>query len=216
MLKIKRIVNEVFNSNTYILYTDDEPSVYLIDPGNLKETLSWMEQNGKNDVKGILLTHSHFDHIYRVNDFLELYPHCILYVSSNHGKEYLADERKNFSRYHEHPITISYLHTFEIQDNGEFLLWDQIVVICLHTPGHSPDSVCYLIGKSFFTGDTLIKNARTVTKLKGGSIDDFKETIHRLEMMKKNGLSVFPGHNEIFNLDTYNIEKSILNNKLKQ
>lgn len=211
MLKIKRIVNEVFNSNTYILYTDDEPSVYFIDPGNLKETLSWMEQNGKNDVKGILLTHSHFDHIYRVNDFLELYPHCILYVSSNHGKEYLADERKNFSRYHEHPIIISHSHTFEQQDREEFLLWNQIGVTCLHTQGHSPDSACFLIGKNLFTGDTLIKNVRTVTKLKGSSKEALKESINKLEMLKGKGFTIFPGHEKEFELDKYDLNKAMFN-----
>ena len=207
MLKIKRIVNEVFNSNTYILYTDDEPSVYLIDPGNLKETLSWMEQNGKNDVKGILLTHSHFDHIYRVNDFLELYPHCILYVSSNHGKEYLADERKNFSRYHEHPITVIHPITHEVGNHEKILLWDEVEIICLHTPGHSPDSACFLYKKNLFTGDTLIKGIRTVTKLKGGSVEKLKETVKFLSSLKGKGLTVHAGHEDSFLLDNYNIEK---------
>ena len=196
MLKIKRIVNEVFNSNTYILYSDDEPSVYLIDPGNLKETLSWMEQNGKNDVKGILLTHSHFDHIYRVNDFLELYPHCILYVSSNHGKEYLADERKNFSTYHEHPITVIHPIIHEVGNHEKIQLWDKVKIICLHTPGHSPDSACFLYKNNLFTGDTLIKGIRTVTKLRGGSKSDLIHSMTFLDEMLDGNIVIYPGHNE--------------------
>ena len=212
MLKIKRIINEVFNSNTFILYTDDEPSVYLIDPGNLKETLTWMNNKGKNEVKGILLTHTHFDHIYRVNDFLELYPDCILYVSSNHGKVYLADEKKNFSRYHEFPIIVSHHYIQELVNKEKFLLWNKLDITCFHTPGHSPDSVCYFVEKCLLTGDTLIENVRTVTKLRGGSKSDLFFSISDIEKLKGNNIMVYPGHNESFCLDKYYLYKSLDSN----
>jgi glyoxylase-like metal-dependent hydrolase (beta-lactamase superfamily II) len=60
-----------------------------------------------------------------------------------------------------------------------------------------------------FTGDTLIKDIRTVTKLKTGSRDKLKETLSMLEKLKGMGLMVYPGHEEQFLLDSYNLDNSL-------
>ena len=77
------------------------------------------------------------------------------------------------------------------------------------TPGHSDDSVCLQIDNMLFTGDTLIKDVRTVTKLKGGSVKKLEETVRFLSSLKGKGLTVHAGHEDSFLLDNYNLEKTL-------
>lgn len=56
-----------------------------------------------------------------------------------------------------------------------------------------------------FIGDTLIKDVRTVTKLRTESKEKLEETLSLLEGYKGNGLIVYPGHEEAFALDEYDL-----------
>ena len=87
-------------------------------------------------------------------------------------------------------------------------LWNDMPIEVLYTPGHSDDSVCFIIDNMLFTGDTLIKNVRTVTKLKSGSKEKLNETLRQIEKFKGQSLMVYPGHEEIFALDVYDLRNS--------
>ena len=63
-MQIIQIVNSLFQSNTYILSIGESIGVWLVDMGDIRPILKWMSDNGKKDVIGVLLTHTHFDHIY--------------------------------------------------------------------------------------------------------------------------------------------------------
>jgi hydroxyacylglutathione hydrolase len=62
-MKVKRFVNNIFTSNTYVLYQDVANELWVIDPGSsINELIEWIEREEKI-LKGILLTHAHHDHI---------------------------------------------------------------------------------------------------------------------------------------------------------
>ena len=97
MINISYIVNSIFSSNTYIL--SDNENCWLIDCGDIGQVV----EKGYN-VKGIFLTHSHFDHIYGIPQLMERFPQCLIYTSE-WGYKGLASDKLNFSRYHGTPIT---------------------------------------------------------------------------------------------------------------
>ena len=86
-------------------------------------------------------------------------------------------------------------------------LWPNVEMRAFNTPGHSDDSLCFIVDGMLFTGDTLILDVRTVTKLKGGSAEKLNETVKILAELKGRGLKVIPGHEEEFLLDDYDLEK---------
>ena len=207
MVNCERFVNSRFTSNTYIIYHSDYDNVWVVDPGDTAVVFEWMQAHSKTTISGILLTHTHFDHIYGVNDILSRYPQCFVYVANEYGKELLNDPKKNGSKYTEEgPIVVTGNAIIRYYEK-DVQLWDDVNMRTFITPGHSDDSVCFMVDGMLFTGDTLIKDVRTVTKLKGGSVEKLEDSIKCLSELKGNKLKVMPGHDEEFGLDEYDLNK---------
>lgn len=66
MLKVNHIVNSVFTSKTYLLTQEGSPSMWLVDCGDVPPIVDMLSFLGGNSslLKGVLLTHVHYDHIY--------------------------------------------------------------------------------------------------------------------------------------------------------
>ena len=65
----------------------------------------------------------------------------------------------------------------------------------IHTPGHTPGSVCFAFEDCLFTGDTLFKNAIGRTDFSDGSPDDMRASLAKLYRMPGDFV-VYPGHDE--------------------
>lgn len=211
MIEVVRFVNSCFASNTYIIAHPEHDDVWVVDPGDTDIVFEWMKTHSKHTVAGILLTHAHFDHIYGLNEMVERFPECIVYIANAYGKDALRDPKVNGSRYtDEGPIVVSNKTKISYYDKT-MQLWDGMEMQTINTPGHSPDSQCLLLEGKLFTGDTLIKDVRTVTKLRGGSVDKLEKSVKMLEALKGNHLQVLPGHGEEFELDDYDLSKMSFN-----
>lgn len=202
-----RFINSRFTSNTYIIAHPEHDDVWVVDPGDTDNVFEWMNVHSKASITGILLTHAHFDHIYGMNEILSQYPQCVVYIANDYGREALHNPKTNGSKYTEEgPIVISDNARIEYYKDM-MLLWDDVEMQTTNTPGHSDDSQCLIVDGMMFTGDTLIKDVRTVTKLKGGSVEKLNVTVGLLEQLKGRGLIVMPGHGDAFELDEYDYSK---------
>ena len=68
-MQIKRIVNSVFTSNTFVLTDEGSQDCWLVDVGDIEPIL---QEVGNRRVKGVFLTHTHYDHIYGINDVISI------------------------------------------------------------------------------------------------------------------------------------------------
>ncbi len=208
MIEITRFVNTWFTSNTYILAHPQHDNVWIVDPGDVKPVIDWIIWHKKLSISGILLTHAHFDHIYGINDILNDFPECIIYTANDYGRDLLFDAKKNTSRYSDlGPIEINkraHINFF----NHTLNLWPGIMMTTYLTPGHSLDSICLLVEDKLFTGDTLIKDTRTVTKLKGGSVEQLEASFKLFSSFKGLSYTIYPGHDDLFELDNYDLTKA--------
>ena len=102
---------------------------------------------------------------------------------------------------HEHPDHAGALKKIEvlcnlrrctIEDGGELKLGD-LEIRVVATPGHTLDSVSFIIGENIFSGDTLFKQGIGRTDLAGGDFDQIKKSLKRLIEFPDN-FKVFPGH----------------------
>lgn len=101
-MKIDRIINTVFTSNTYVLHDEESHECWLIDLG---DWLPVMDIIGNKRIAGVFFTHIHFDHIYGILQLLENFPECFVFTS-DFGKLALASSKLNFSKYHDEQIII--------------------------------------------------------------------------------------------------------------
>lgn len=214
MIDVVRFINSRFTSNTYVIFSTDSEDIWVVDPGDFTPIKEWMQRNSKSGIAGVLITHAHFDHIYGANELYEKYPSTPFYVYNQTSVEILFDSKKNGSKYTEVPFVLNEQAKVNIV-SPEMFLWEDSKIHNYFTPGHSEDSMCILLGNSLFTGDTLIKDIRTVTKLKGGSVEKLQESINWIETLKGRGIVVYGGHEDPFELDDYDLSIATTNKLIK-
>jgi glyoxylase-like metal-dependent hydrolase (beta-lactamase superfamily II) len=101
---------------------------------------------------------------------------------------------------HEHPDHIGAITNLWPCDvlrlkNGENIKIGKTEIMAAATPGHTPDSVCFIAEEHIFSGDTLFKGGIGRTDLKGGNYFQIKESLKRL-MEFPDHFKIFPGHGE--------------------
>jgi glyoxylase-like metal-dependent hydrolase (beta-lactamase superfamily II) len=86
------------------------------------------------------------------------------------------------------------LITFEQLKLEPGFMVDDFLVRVIFTPGHAPDSVCFLVENNLFSGDTLFARGTGRTDLGGGSEREMKESLKKLSKLD-GSITVWPGHN---------------------
>lgn len=200
------VKNSIFNSITYILPVGDTRDCWLVDCGDVEKVI---EQGWR--VRGVLLTHAHFDHIYGLNKLVEVFPDVLVYTNEE-GALGLQNPKWNFSRYHEEVksfvfntpenvivieasgkiSTTSSRECVEIarEDSPQFL--DDVEA--LFSSGHEPSCISYRIGDRLFTGDAYIPGVKVVTTFPRSNKQLAAESLARLQELGRLGLKVMPGH----------------------
>lgn len=197
MCKVLQFVNTLFHSNTYVLYLEDRPEVWLVDCGDVEPLIQWCEKYGKS-IEGVFLTHTHFDHIYGLSDLLVYIPHVKVYTSSN-GVQGLASPRYNLSLFHEKPFE----YTGDVNTLEEGCSIDLYPNVCLtpyFTPGHDWSCLVFLVDDYLFTGDSYIPSVKLVTNFPKSNKEQAKESLNRILDLSKKCSILCPGHGEILKL----------------
>lgn len=195
----------LIDAMTYCLLWENES--LLID-AVLSEELYEFLLKQKVDRITILLTHGHYDHILGIPLLRENF--CITVVTSEKGPEVLANPKKNLTavanfisslrqsgtRINVKAVSMQADLTMQ---NGASYEWNGISFKMVYTPGHSIDSVCYLVeNKYLFSGDTLLQNEKTVLRFPGGNQKDYIAYTQPILEALPQDLIVFPGHGEEF------------------
>ena len=181
-----------FSSNCYIVCSDGE--AFVIDPSIREDRIIKELEIRSLALKGILLTHGHFDHIWHAQELRERMG-VPLYVHENDA-EMLTDSKKNaYSLFTGGKFVIEKAD-FLLKDGDEVALGNEKMTV-IHTPGHSRGSVCYDTGDSLITGDTIFAEGFGRCDLYGGDIEKLK---HSLDLLSKMAQSenrwIYCGHGE--------------------
>lgn len=170
MLSIHTIVNKPVPSNCFVLYDKAVGrECIVVDPGSKSDDnlFDFLEEEGFVP-QYIVLTHEHFDHCWGVNEFVEKYRVPI--VCSELCADYIKYEKKNCSVFYDNNERfVINSPTISVESLNYVLPFAGTELHFFATPGHTDASVCFTVCKYLFTGDTLIKDLRTVTKLPTGS-----------------------------------------------
>ena len=197
LLIVQTFVNEQYNANTYLL-TDrsNDRDCYLVDIGTADGVLEVLQSHQK--IKGIFLTHAHYDHICGIHEVITKFPHCKIYCSQ-YTKEALADAKINLSFYHNTPITYSGNNIEIVKEHDKIKIFEQLLLEVIATPGHNTGSLSFRINQAIFTGDSLIPEAAIVTKLKSGNKVEAKESVLKLKAICNFQTIIYPGHGKPIN-----------------
>ena len=184
---LKKLVVGPFASNCYIVGSESDNEGMVIDPGaNAKQILSNVRELGLN-IRLIVLTHGHMDHIGAVKG-----------VKEATGAEVAihADDARFLRR-----LSLSTVYNLSFPPPPERLLGDgdsidigDLHFTVLHTPGHSSGGVCLLGHGVLFSGDTLFNYGIGNTDFPGGSYNQLMNSISTRLMALPDDTVVYPGH----------------------
>lgn len=195
-MKITRICVGIMRANCYIIENEYKNAVAVDTGADFEKIKGFLNENNL-DLKKILLTHGHFDHIGVAGKIAkeydaEIYIHQSDSVMLKDRRASLADEIGGG--------TFIPVDNFNIVKDGDIINLDNIKFEVIHTPGHTKGGVCYKCENALFTGDTLFKLSMGRTDFPGGSLSEMYDSLKRLADLNGN-YEVYPGHNETSTLD---------------
>ena len=173
---IGKLTLGLYQTNIYILSNDREAVV--IDPGYEADTI--LDALEGKQLKAILLTHGHFDHVGAVKE-LVAETGCEVYI---HPAEATLPPMITDGQ-------LYYTHTYSEGDTVSPI--DGVELTVLHTPGHTPGSVCLLMKDQMFSGDTLFEGSCGRIDLPGGNPQQMLQSLRRLASLQAD-YTVHPGH----------------------
>ena len=175
-----------YQVNCYFVWEDGADTCAVIDPGYAPKLVMEQATRLGKTIEAILLTHGHFDHVGAVKE-----------IAKDTGcKVYICGEDLSMPEY----MTAGRLYYTDLYQAEDTVTAGGVTFTVMHTPGHTPGSVCLIAGDSIFSGDTLFAGSCGRTDFPGGSWNQIQNSLKQLAKLDKN-YSVYPGHGESTTLD---------------
>ena len=181
MIKIRMLPLGAYQTNTYLVWEENSPTCVVIDPGYEPDTILDEAKKLGKEITAVLLTHGHFDHVGGVRE-LAAETGCPVYL---HEAELSMPPQMTAG-------PLFYTNTY---GEGDFVEAAGLSFKVLHTPGHTPGSICLLCENAMFSGDTLFWGSCGRTDLPGGSWATIRKSLLRLAELSGD-YDVYPGHGD--------------------
>ncbi len=177
-----------FGSNCYCLISGNEAAI--IDPSADAETILKTLSKKQAELKYILLTHGHFDHMFSMDELRDATGATVLLHERDADFPMDADLNA-FAFFFEKSCTWRPADK-KLQEGMSLPLGDTALRV-IHTPGHTGGSVCFLCDGVLFTGDTLFDGNVGRYDLPGGDREKLRASIQTLRTLPPT-LRIYPGH----------------------
>ena len=182
----------IFAENSYFLFDPESREAVAIDPGDEADRLLEIVRREGLDVRAILNTHCHIDHVGAVSALKDATGAPFhIHAADRFLLDGLPAQAALFGiRPPEIPEIDGYLvdgQTFEFAGG-------RISIRVLETPGHSPGSVTFDVGDSLFAGDVLFQSSIGRTDLPGGDFETLLRSIRERLFTFPDATQVYPGH----------------------
>jgi glyoxylase-like metal-dependent hydrolase (beta-lactamase superfamily II) len=190
-MEFKSFISGSYDTNSIVIFCDKTKIAAVIDPAfnSFEKILPFVEKN-KLFLKFIFLTHSHFDHIGDVFK-IKKKKNTLVYIHKLDAKN-LKDPGSDLLPLMEDVKGVS--ADRYLKDNQKLFV-GSIEMRVIHTPGHTPGSVCFYAAKEkiLFSGDTLFKGSIGNISFPNSNPSDMWESLKKLSKLPKD-TRVVPGH----------------------
>ncbi len=167
MMTFEQLIVGGLETNCYILKTENMR--IIIDPGAEPEKI--IKSVAGCEVKLILATHRHYDHITALKE-----------VKKSTGAQAAIH-------------SIDWLPEFDLRlEDGQRIEFGRTQITVIHTPGHTPGGCCFLTDDILFSGDTLFPGGPGNTSFSGGSEQMILKSIREKLLILPDDTKVYPGH----------------------
>jgi len=173
----QQILTGMMANFTYIFGCEKTKLAAVVDPpSDSSEIMRFAEENGLK-IEMIFATHGHSDHVSGIRSLVE-----------ETGAKVVA-HKDDASGLQRGRIAVD----MAVED-GQKLTVGDVEIEVIHTPGHTPGSMCLLADRKLMTGDTLFVGNCGRSDLPGGSTKQLFESLHKKLKPLSDGIEVYPGH----------------------
>lgn len=192
-----KVISEKFGSmdnNCSLIIDEKTNQSALVDCNEFSQKM--IDMIGDTDLKYILLTHGHFDHIIGVKSIKEKYGAQV--VISKEDEPMLNSSKLSLAVFCNAPQ--NNVDADIIVRDGDEITLGEIKIKVMATPGHTSGSVCYIAENSIFSGDTLFYCSCGRTDFPSGSPEQMMSSLQKLKALDGD-YKVYTGHNNLTTLD---------------
>lgn len=187
---------EVFNvthlaTNCYLITDMDTKEMAVVDPGDKSEELINVLKSSDGNLKYVLLTHGHYDHIGYAKQLADMFSAKI--VIGEKGADFLKQNMLNLCSFHPELKEIKPFDADILLKDEDVISLGNSKIKYISTPGHTIGCGCYLIDNEMFSGDTLFCESYGRTDLPTGNASQMVESINKIKNLSTN-YNVYPGH----------------------
>lgn len=199
-MKVAYLTVGPVGENTFLVINDEaDNAALLIDPGDEPDSIAQAIAETGADVKAILLTHTHFDHVGAVKPMVD---RLGVPVWVPELERHILADINNFIRF----PGVGPFESYDAEHTvagGEKLELAGFEIDVIFTPGHSIGHVSYSIAEhqALFSGDVLFQGSIGRTDLPGGDMNVLLESISNLMQTLPPATAVFPGHMGVTTLE---------------
>ena len=191
-MNIETLVVGPIETNCYIASDPVSREAVIIDAGDdAEEILAYVEQN-RLQVKYLLNTHGHFDHI-QANDAIRAKTGALLAIHADDVELLTSPEKVSAGM-------MSVVHGCRepelVLHNGDTIAFGPYQLRVIYTPGHSKGGCCFyeVQEKVCFTGDTLFRGSIGRTDLYGGNYAVLLKSVRERLQVVADDVTIYPGH----------------------
>ena len=188
---IKTFPLGMIRANAYLAIDEKTKEAIVIDIGGDFSVIKKELEDQKAKLKYIFNTHGHFDHIFGEHE-AQKYTDSPVFI--NEYDKVLAEnlpKQLEMFGFVDNMQAPTNLKTFK---DGDIFKIGEIEIKVIHTPGHTPGSVCFLVENNLFSGDTLFYSSIGRTDFEGGSFSQISDSIKNKLFTLPEETVVFPGH----------------------
>lgn len=189
MITVKRYDENMLQENTYVLMNSETNQGMIIDPGCYTPAMK-TELQHLTELKYIILTHAHGDHMGALNAIRRDYPDAVLIAGAKEKNLLLDAENNGSMEFSPEPVSTE---ADRYVSEGDSVPLGSVTFTFMETPGHTEGGICICGDGKIFTGDTLFFRSIGRTDLYSGNMEQMRKSLQKL-MRLPDEIQVLPGH----------------------
>ncbi|OGO42319.1 MAG: hypothetical protein A2137_02010 [Chloroflexi bacterium RBG_16_58_8] len=187
---ITRLAVGSLSANCYVVGSEAAGEGLVIDPGGQAGDILKAIDDAGLDIKIIVLTHGHSDHIAALYDIQDRTGAAVaIHLEDADFLEGRGSLSSQFGISYKTPHPPD-----RLLREGDVIAVGDLSFTVIHTPGHTPGSICLLCGDKVFTGDTLFRRGIGTTMMPGSSRPQLIDSLQTRLMVLPDDTAVYPGH----------------------
>lgn len=197
-MTVYRFTEAPMHASCWIILCDCGNGI-LIDPCVKPENV-YSKLGHSVKITHILITHGHFDHISRLDEWKAV-TEAEVYISSDDAVCLSSPKMNVSSAFYGMREVVCKTQPDVLLLGGEEVSAGDIKIKVFSAPGHTPGGLLYLIKDCLFSGDTLFMRSYGRTDLCGGDEEALESTLCRMREFYGKGITLYPGHGECCEFD---------------